>query len=458
MTSANIHPAIRVWLARKGFTDDKKIEGLASKGSNLAHACLIVSRFSSRYPTEFKAIADTPVGPVAPRKKGMPKRQASEQKIEAIKELYRRVSGSEIEDGIVELLASTENSPEIHETAPTLADNSTGTPANDDSHTHHLTKEKNQAPVSTEKSPENRKSVSRLIDNSTNTQAIDDSHTHHLTTPNNHQQPHTLAIDTQYEHESQDNETEDNDERNEYENFQIGGVNVVELDQGLELAEEITATTEGFDVTIDENGRSRIALTPKPQTRSSHLVRRWSSTGTSSIQVRRTQAELHTGRGYSGHWIVPQTKDPTYLVFVHSMLRLVITNAPMEGHRGKAMVKFELAEGRHEKVWALEALATDPGRRLAIRVTLSYQDGKTLSFYPQTDSEDAPYKANTVMDWLDGDGDEVSAHRPRRYIFIQKQMTGVPEHLQKFVKGGYTDGLGRYFKQFPRERKEGWTR
>jgi hypothetical protein len=32
MTIANIHPAIRVWLARKGFTDAQDINRLASNG------------------------------------------------------------------------------------------------------------------------------------------------------------------------------------------------------------------------------------------------------------------------------------------------------------------------------------------------------------------------------------------------------------------------------------------
>lgn len=50
MTIATIHPAIRVWLARKGFPDDKKIEELESKGPTLVHACLIISRFASRCP------------------------------------------------------------------------------------------------------------------------------------------------------------------------------------------------------------------------------------------------------------------------------------------------------------------------------------------------------------------------------------------------------------------------
>ncbi|OKL63401.1 hypothetical protein UA08_02094 [Talaromyces atroroseus] len=431
MTPDNIHPAIRVWLARKGFTDDQAINDLASKGVTLVHACLILARFASRCPVEFRVNTDTPVGPVAARKKGGPKRIASEQQIEEIKELYRRVSADETEDAIVEPLVSVENSPENHKSAATWADNSTGI------------------------------------------RAKDNSPTNQLTTPKSDQGPHVLTTDTRDEgYESQgseaNSEAEDNYGANEgYENFQIGGVNVENLDQALELAEEISATVEEFTITINKQGQSCVALAPKPKPKSGHSIRRWSSTGPSSAQVRRTIASLRTGREYPGHWVVPEakketarrtnkqpkTKKPKFIIFVHSMLRLVITDAPMEGQRGKALVEFEFAEGRHDKVWALAALDTDPCRRLAIRVTLSYENGNAISFYPQTQSQGAPYKANSAMDWMDGDNDEVIASRPRRFVFIQSQTTDVPEHLQKFVMGGYTDTLGRYFKSFPRGQK-----
>ncbi|KAE8553728.1 hypothetical protein EYB25_005110 [Talaromyces marneffei] len=383
---------------------------------------VLTARFASRCPTEFRAITNTPVHLVAPRKKGGPRRFASKQQIEEIKDLYRSMSAQDPEDAIVEPV-SAENSPRIHSLVPTLADS---------------------------------------------IQGEEDGTTNQLIPTACSQYQDTSTLDTHYkEYDSQDSETEDAHGSNEFENFQIGGVDVGKLDQALELAEEITSTMEDVTITINEQGQSCIDLVSKPRSKSGHSIRRWSSNGPSNIHVRRTIASLQTGREYPDRWIVPEPtvgtarnsykptkeRNPKYTILIHSTMRLIITDAPMEGQRGNALVKFEFAEGRHDNVWALRALDTDPCRRLAIRVTLTYEDGSTRTFYPQSNSECDPYKANSVVDWVNGDNDDIIASRPRRFIFIQSQMTDVPPALQKFVLGGYTDNLGQYFKKFSRGKK-----
>uniref|UniRef100_A0A093V5P7 Uncharacterized protein n=1 Tax=Talaromyces marneffei PM1 TaxID=1077442 RepID=A0A093V5P7_TALMA len=277
------------------------------------------------YGTIEAAITNTPVHLVAPRKKGGPRRFASKQQIEEIKDLYRSMSAQDPEDAIVEPV-SAENSPRIHSLVPTLADS---------------------------------------------IQGEEDGTTNQLIPTACSQYQDTSTLDTHYkEYDSQDSETEDAHGSNEFENFQIGGVDVGKLDQALELAEEITSTMEDVTITINEQGQSCIDLVSKPRSKSGHSIRRWSSNGPSNIHVRRTIASLQTG------------------------------HAPMEGQRGNALVKFEFAEGRHDNVWALRALDTDPCRRLAIRVTLTYEDGSTRTFYPQSNSECDPYKANSVVDWV----------------------------------------------------------
>lgn len=113
----------------------------------------------------------------------------------------------------------------------------------------------------------------------------------------------------------------------------------------------------------------------------------------------------------------------------------------------KAIVHVELNADRG-KAWALLAHSTDPCYRLAFGVTFPYRPGKPITVYPQSDLNDAPYKANALLDWLKGDNDLVIASRPRRFVFIQKQQTEVPLILSKFIGEWYTDDTGHYFKQF----------
>lgn len=114
---------------------------------------------------------------------------------------------------------------------------------------------------------------------------------------------------------------------------------------------------------------------------------------------------------------------------------------------GKAKVHVELNADRG-KAWALQAHPTDPCYRLAFRLTFPYRPRELITLYPQSDYNDAPYKGNALVDWLNGDNDLVVASRPRRFIFIHKQQTEVPLILSRFIGGGYTDDPGNYFKRF----------
>lgn len=50
---------------------------------------------------------------------------------------------------------------------------------------------------------------------------------------------------------------------------------------------------------------------------------------------------------------------------------------------------------------------------------------------------------------------EIIATRPLRFVYISRQLQGVPDHLKHFVSGGYTDEMGN---PIPKEKIRDWIK
>lgn len=116
---------------------------------------------------------------------------------------------------------------------------------------------------------------------------------------------------------------------------------------------------------------------------------------------------------------------------------------------------------RHPRVWVTEATLEDPGSRLAIRVGIRDSDDGEIGFeYPSSDSWQACYKANRLVDELNGDSYLEISKRPRRHVFVDERHKGLlkryPE-LKKYVGGAFNDHDGNLVRdtrpQRPRTSK-----
>ncbi|KAJ6028515.1 hypothetical protein N7540_004091 [Penicillium herquei] len=84
---------------------------------------------------------------------------------------------------------------------------------------------------------------------------------------------------------------------------------------------------------------------------------------------------------------------------------------------GGFWIKAELANfgERHSDVWAQDAALDDPGSRLAVRVSIRGSDGNEVGFeYCSVADWKAYFKANRIVDVLDGDGCLRILRRTRR--------------------------------------------
>ncbi|KAJ6125273.1 hypothetical protein N7471_012590 [Penicillium samsonianum] len=131
---------------------------------------------------------------------------------------------------------------------------------------------------------------------------------------------------------------------------------------------------------------------------------------------------------------------------------------------GGFWVKAELScvGERHPHVWATNATLEDPGSRLAIRIRIRDSDGREIATeYPSSDTWQACYKANRIVDELNGDSCLEISKRPRRHIFVDARHKGLlrrhPE-LEIFVGGAFTGNNGEFIStkrpKRPREGKE----
>lgn len=128
---------------------------------------------------------------------------------------------------------------------------------------------------------------------------------------------------------------------------------------------------------------------------------------------------------------------------------------------GGFWVKAELSRvgERHPHVWATHATLEDPGSRLAIRVGIRDSDGREIATeYPSSDTWQAWYKANRIVDELNGDSCLEISKRPRRHIFVDARHKGLlrrhPE-LEIFVGGAFTGNNGEFISTKRPKRPRG---
>lgn len=123
-------------------------------------------------------------------------------------------------------------------------------------------------------------------------------------------------------------------------------------------------------------------------------------------------------------------------MFVHRNMALSIGKAP--GWDYDILVQAKLTEyERHAQVWAQLAMADDPARRLAFKVAFRPKNSshEPVVIYPNAKGKFAVFKANAFV----GATDSMVAETPKRYLNIQEVVHDVPEDLQYFIKGGYTN-------------------
>lgn len=109
----------------------------------------------------------------------------------------------------------------------------------------------------------------------------------------------------------------------------------------------------------------------------------------------------------------------------------------------------------HPNTWATQAQDGDPAKRLAFRVSAKSSMGQDIVAYPTTVGIQSVHHANSLVDWIAGDSDEVMASRPRRYVWISRNVVNIPDDLKFFVDGGYTDDDGNRWKPSRKRKKLG---
>ncbi|GIC94190.1 GIY-YIG nuclease family protein [Aspergillus udagawae] len=164
------------------------------------------------------------------------------------------------------------------------------------------------------------------------------------------------------------------------------------------------------------------------------------------VPVYKTRMELlNGGRLYKGCRRIEDT--------ITAMLPMYVI-ASVKAQPGQLDAKHDLlvraelkpAGERHPNCWATQARDSDPGARLAITVTRE-EGNRWITTYATNDGPWAPYKANTFVDWLTGVEYIRIAREPRRFLHFQPSLQkNLPEELQYFVGGGYTNDEGDRFK------------
>ena len=79
-------------------------------------------------------------------------------------------------------------------------------------------------------------------------------------------------------------------------------------------------------------------------------------------------------------------------------------------------VDFPIFEARNEDCWARNALRTDPGYLVAVRLRGTDRNGKTWVRYLKAVGDNNAKKANNIYDWLSDTGISQTDHKiPRRF-------------------------------------------
>lgn len=125
----------------------------------------------------------------------------------------------------------------------------------------------------------------------------------------------------------------------------------------------------------------------------------------------------------------------------------------------QAMIKVDIKPPgeKHPHRWSPPCRDNDPAARLAFLLTLHGEDGIKHSFYAKckNGTEKSIKKANSFVDWMAGEKDEVIATKPRRFLYIRvmAKTQYVPPVLRPFTDGGYTDDEGNVISVDRREKK-----
>ncbi|KAJ5151941.1 hypothetical protein N7492_010236 [Penicillium capsulatum] len=222
-------------------------------------------------------------------------------------------------------------------------------------------------------------------------------------------------------------------------------------EQGLEcLDESLFETATDFGILLPENGEALGKSEPLSELDDGELDQ-----GPEVDQDRKRPIQLLKGSKHKGHFIPPSTYD-----FTIRQVRVQITT-PIESIDG-FWVQAQLAPPgtKHPHVWAQEATPEDPGSRLALRFGILDSDGNEIGFqYPTSGGWEACFKANRLVDELNGDRAPDISKRPRRHIYVDHRhgpyLEKHPE-LAKFVGGSYIGNNGEFIPggRSKRQREE----
>jgi hypothetical protein len=114
---------------------------------------------------------------------------------------------------------------------------------------------------------------------------------------------------------------------------------------------------------------------------------------------------------------------------VHSFIELFLQ---VEKPPEEAIVKAEIKPPgqRHAHVWARETLSTDPGSRLAFRVTYS-RDAVEISSYATSNLVRDLYKANSFVHWMEGESVANIITRPRQFVTVSSLTRTLPRGISQ---------------------------
>lgn len=183
-------------------------------------------------------------------------------------------------------------------------------------------------------------------------------------------------------------------------------------------------------------------------------TRKWTSTShrdpaygeLTQLEIK-TQVSLLNGRlyhgydWYSNHRNKERREINDIMLNVHSVNWIEIEGYYTRGNKDGIIVQAKIAPlgKQHSNAFVISRLTDDPASRLAFRVTLKDGKGvqKVLYLKSPQNSLEAIFKANSLVDWLDGATLDTLKTRCRRHICINLKNIAVAEDLKLFLGGAY---------------------
>lgn len=159
----------------------------------------------------------------------------------------------------------------------------------------------------------------------------------------------------------------------------------------------------------------------------------------------KNRTSLLSGRYYEGFdHKIPVHNTTVYTTSVHTFIRLRLPGYFKKDNKEKGMlVQVKIApvgkRAVREEVFIPHARDDDLVSRLVFRVLVKDPKGVEKTVYPtaEGDGESPIFKANSLVDGMDGATNDIIATRCRRYIQISKDAHTVSENLKFFIGGGY---------------------